>query len=1062
MTIRVLMYPHLDDGQPLPTNGISQVVRKYFEYLPKHGIELLPRDTDADTADIVAIHAGAVNRLPARVPVVAHNHGLYWTADQEMDIWTHQVNHTVINIVRRASIVTVPSNWVAKVFERDMHFKPVVIPHGVEMSEWEEGAQDEGYVLWNKNRASDACSPEAVNQLAARAPQTRFLTTYAAPNPRPNIRVTGTVDHLTMRDMILKCGVYLATTKETFGIGTLEAMAAGKPILGFNYGGTADLVAHGFSGYLARPGNYDDLLQGLEYCQKHGKTLGMNARRTASLYGWDHAAQLVSRQYALTVERKSQSEVGSVAVVIPCYNKAGTVLRAVRSVLAQTVKPDIIVVVNNNSTDDFGDQAELVHKEADAANVSIWITNCPEQGVAHARNFGIALTTQDYICCLDADDEMLPEFLEKCCRELDWDRSLGIAYTGMEVVNQEGGITVSQWPGEYNFDAVLKGRNQVPTCCLFRREAWVRAGGYRQRYAPLGAGSEDADLWLRIGLLGYGGKRAVAYPLFRYYLGGLVSGNPEYREKDWRGDKAWLATGQYPFAATFTSANNWAHPVRQYDQPEVSVIIPVHRNHIDLVWDAVDSIEAQTFRKWELILVADQHTRQDQAKWDRLQDAFPFVKFQTTYQEYRGAGAARNLGAELAKAPLMLALDADDWLTTDALSEMMAAHKEYPDAIVYSDYYGHAYMEDKAVLQRLRAANRLIDYNERTKEAKVLYEAFDFDCVRAQAQPIQGQDPYIWNVVTSLIPVAYFNEVKGFDINMDSWEDWDFFVRLAKAGKCFHHLNKPLLEYRFYTGQRRSLANPGESGEGGRQLASSLLQYMHDKYEGMENMPCTSCGGSRRSTPFPAPFIASNLNEGKMSNESADGMVLVELVDGNIGDHLIAFGGTSYNYRVHGDQFFMKREHAAVDRRVRVVKDAPTPALAGAQPLPPPPVSNIVQKAQLVTETAKQEGDMMVASGTIAQPALPTPRLPNPGPPAYDFVKLWGITEERADKLRAMGVRTIDGLIMLGAPKIAQTFDISEMIARRIMAEADKQKEADTKSRAGGVTAAKRKAAKRK
>lgn len=1353
MSIKVAMYPHLEEIQPLPTNGISRVVKEYFKHLPNYDIELLHPDAQ-ESADLVAIHAAALTALPATIPVVAHNHGLYWTSDDpNMGLWTHQTNDAVIHIVRHAAAVTVPSRWVAEVFRRDMHFDPTVIPHGIDPSEWQDGVEDNGYVLWNKNRSTDACDPTPVNQLAARAPQTRFLTTYAAPDPRPNVRVTGTVDHVTMKEMILKCSVYLATTKETFGIGTLEAMACfvgetqvdaagiqrvmrrpytgklitvnttrasirvtaehpfwtsegwvaavhltekhrllyypdhastqevyhgtiaetyealrnhdregdrsgigdvrggdfggtirygsaqnlsilprneahefeanrvgvsggnhrwgrngdtqapfqedqadhqhhqygsvvgrvafeslswpwnipyplqpqrkwllflsdpgnvlstslsgslalhgnqkrqdgayhrvvefetgsaqgrtvpieaqrdygrnsppqyeaissievtdvvdlpvynfttrsstylaegylvhncGKPILGFDYGGTADLVGHGYNGYLAKPGNYDDLLQGLEYCQKHAKTLGANARNTAAIYTWDSVAQQVARQYALTLH-VAKTEKRTIGVVIPLYNKAATVLRAVRSVLAQTLKPACIYVVNNNSTDDYADQIAIAQEDARAAGVNFVFFNCFDQGVAHARNSGIMASDETYICCLDADDEMLPEFLEKCRRELVWDRSIGIAYTGMEVVNQEGGITASAWPGEYNFDAVLKGRNQVPTCCLFRREAWARAGGFRQRYAPNGAGSEDADLWLRIGLLGYGGKRAVAYPLFRYYLGGAVSGNAEYREKDWRGDKGWLATGQYPFAATFSPANKYAHPVRQYDQPEVSVIIPVSDNHIDLVWDAIDSVEAQTFRRWELIVVADDHNRHNKEKWDRLHDAFPFVKWQTTYAEYKGAGAARNLGVELAKAPNLIFLDADDWLVPNALEEMIKAHKEEPGAIIYSDYIGHSYMENGNTLQRLRAAKRLLEYNEKTAEAKVLYSAYDFDCELAQAQPVSGQDPYIWNVVSSLVPRQYHIDIGGFDVAMESWEDYDYFVRLAKAGKCFYHLAQPLLQYRFYTGQRRASANPGESGESGRQLSTHLLEYMRGKYERIENMPCSSCGG-RRTSPPPPMMIAKNLNEGKVSSMSADDMVMVELIDGNIGDHLIARGGTSYGYHVHGDQFSMRREHAMIDRRVRVVTGS-VAVPAGAQPLPPPPVENIPQKQPVAAVAPPQPSvasngmpRTMDAPAPVSTP--PAQGLRNPGPPAYDFSRMWGLNEEHAAKLQNAGVRTLDGLIMFGAKKVSELLGVPEFpVGRRIISEADKLKEAEA---GGGRKPTKKVKAKRK
>lgn len=1055
--IKVDMYPNLDDIQPLPMNGISAVVKGYAAHLHEFDIEIAPHGSD--DVDLVAVHAGGLSHLPSTVPIVAHNHGLYWTADHpNMGIWTHEMNRAVIDIARRADAITVPSRWVAAVFKRDMRLEPTVIAHGVDWQDWQQGADDQGYVLWNKNRNSDACDPMPVNELAMRAPKVRFLSTYAAPNPRPNIKVTGTVDFVTMRQMILNCSVYLATTKETFGIGTLEAMSAGKPILGFDYGGTADLVQHGYSGYLARPGSYTDLVQGLQYCLEHREALGANARDSAKNYTWEAAAEKVAGAYTYVVGR-DRNHHDTVGVVIPMYNKAGTVLRAVRSVLTQIHKPDCLYVINNNSTDNYASQIEIAQAEALSAAVPFIFINCPEQGVAHARNMGISLSNEDYICCLDADDEMHPDFIEKCRRELLWDKRIGIAYTGMEVVHPDGRIETSKWPYEYDFDAVLKGRNQVPTCCLFRRDAWQRAGGYRQRYAPNGAGSEDADLWLRIGLLGFQGKLVTAAPLFRYHLGGIVSGNPEYREVDWRGDKGYLTTGQYPFAATFTPANGLAHPVRQYDVPQVSVIIPVSRNHLDLVWDAIDSVESQTFRKWELIVVGDGHTPADTDKHRRLEQAFPFIKFQTTHEGYRGAGAARNLGVELAKAPLLLFLDADDWLVPTALEEMMKVHQESPEAIVYSDYYGHAFIDGADLLNRLRVSKRLIDYNSKTNEAKVRYYAFEFDCQRAQAQPIMGQDPYIWNVISSLVPKAYHEEIGGFDIGMKSWEDWDYWVRMAKAGKCFERLSVPLLEYRFHTGERRSLANPGESGDSGRQLSSELLEYMRDKYGEIENMPCSSCGGPGRgrSNPLPAPVAPLTANEGRITMSASD-MVMVQLDDGNVGDHLIAFSGTSYGYHVTGDKFKMLYEHARLDRRVRIVTDAAT-APAGAQALPPPPPNAMIeQNARLEPhnrspslELARREPEKVALPNiapTASQPTaiLPEKRQPNPGPPAYDFAgKLWGITPERDALLKNAGVRTLDGLIMFGAKAVAELFALPEMTARRVISEADKLKEAESR-----------------
>lgn len=303
MTIKVLMYPHVGQTQPLPTNGISRVVKEYFDHLPNYGIEMLPEGAD-DKADLIAIHAGArsVNGLPTGVPMIACCHGLYWTQDHpNMGAWTHEMNSAVIDIVRHANAVAVPSKWIQGVFERDMHFSPAIVDHGVNFDEWQDGIEDLGYVLWNKNRNSDACDPRPVNELAMRAPQVRFLTTYASANPRPNIKITGTVPFEGMKQMILNSSVYLASTQETGQIGVLEAMAAGKPILAFNWGATPDVVIHARTGYLAEPNNFDDLAQGLSYCMEHRVALGQNAREAARHHTWQKAAEKVAAVFRETV-----------------------------------------------------------------------------------------------------------------------------------------------------------------------------------------------------------------------------------------------------------------------------------------------------------------------------------------------------------------------------------------------------------------------------------------------------------------------------------------------------------------------------------------------------------------------------------------------------------------------------------------------------------------------------------------------------------------------------------------------------------------------------------------
>ncbi len=347
--LTVAMVPSPGTLEAQRPSGITTIVAKYAEYLPKVGIRLV--EPDADYFDLVAIHAGMA-KPPGGRPFVEHCHGLYWSAHYNVEDWESHGNRLVLNNIRLADGVTVPSQWVAETFRRDMHFNPWVIPHGIDTDEWKSDTH-ENFVLWNKNRPTDVCTPLAVHELAKRRPSQLFLSTFSNDEPTPNIRVTGLLDHDTMREVVKISQVYLATVEETFGIGTLEAMAAGVPILGFAHGGTIELVEHGINGYLARPGDYEDLATGLDYCIKHRTILGKNGMAMASQWSWENVAGLIRKVYDDAIQVFSAPH--SCTVVIPCYNKSETIERAVLSVLAQEPPADAIIIVDNNSNDNSAD-----------------------------------------------------------------------------------------------------------------------------------------------------------------------------------------------------------------------------------------------------------------------------------------------------------------------------------------------------------------------------------------------------------------------------------------------------------------------------------------------------------------------------------------------------------------------------------------------------------------------------------------------------------------------------------------------------------------------------------
>lgn len=856
MTIKLKMHPH-----PLGVkgpSGIDQVVLAYGKYLPQFGIEIVhPED---EHFDLVAGHAGGGAILEH--PFVCHIHGLHWSADYPCETWQYYVNRQIIDAVRVANEVTVPSVWVAESFQRDMRFTPHIIPHGIDVVEWGHDKDSGGYVLYNKNRNHDVCDATAVVALAQRFPRQKFVTTFLprATQPMNNVNRIGAIPHDQMKQLVQSAMVYLSVIKETWCIGVLEAMAAGVPVLAFDYGGNSILVEHGRNGYLARPGDFDDLAEGLKYCAKYRDKLGKNGREMAREWTWERAVEMVAGVYRLAVT----PEPPTVAVVIPHYNIGVEKLeRAIESVRNQSISKEVlssIIIVDDGSSN-----AEQIKASVDkiaGSDGRIGFIRQTNSGVASARNAGIASVGTKHIACLDADDAIAPEFIERCIRELEADRSLGIAYTGLWYIKPDGQEGLSKWPGEWNFDAHLQGHNQVPTCTVFRREAWERVGGYKSRYCPSGAGEEDAEFYLRLGAYGYKAKKVDGRGLFLYsWQSGRVSGDKNHQATDWTAWHPWAGKdgdGKHPFGS-YATPDNHSHPVRQYDEPTISVIIPVGTGHEQHVTNALDSLEAQTFRQWEAIVVDDTDEESD---LEEILTPYPYVHYirssdesvyenREVYYMPQGAGYARNRGAEIARAPLVLFLDADDWLYPTALEKMLYAWNEY-QSIIYTDYTNRAIVDD-AEVEKLKSKDRwlatLKSYEDGTHLVVSASESFDYDCERAQLQPQPDAagNCYIWCTMMSLIPLAWHNEVGGFDEKLPSWEDVDYHWRLAKLGKCYYRIAEQLLVYNYHMGNRR---------ERGRQNYETLLYYLIEKHKEIDvARGCDGC--SKRPKPRSSAAVSS-------------------------------------------------------------------------------------------------------------------------------------------------------------------------------------------------------------
>ena len=851
-----------------PFGGIVEVVNQYSRWLPGFGwLEV----TEEKDADLVVGHLGTeTERLD-----VFHLHGLMPTEEYADSPHDFKTNATIIDNIRRAKRVVCVSSWVADMLRRDMHMSPEVVGHGFDAGVWDVIPpvvfnDTRPKVIWNKTRPWGVCDPQAVIELAKRLPEIDFVTTflpqkYDARHAPLNVKVTGLMPRWDAWALLKACDVYLGTTKETFGVGVLEAMASKMSIIGFNHGATPEVV--GDIGLFVPPGDYDGLAQALLEALERRDELGAAGHALVlKEYSWAGVMRRISDIYKdVLLGNKSVSP--RVTVVIPCYNKSAFVAAAIKSVQEQSFEDWELIVVDDASTDNSSDRIRGAIANEPRARL---ITHAENLGVAHARNTGVTEGAGEYIWCLDADDACAPTYLETMVEGLQEDPRLAIVYTGLTVMDAEGKLrdAVHTWPLPYDPAKGTSG-NQIPTSCLYKRLWWERVGGYRQRYAPHGAGQEDADFWVRVLSSGGGVKMVSRKGLFHYRF------HPDQvtrvHRDDWDKDTysnwyPFVKDGQHPLASQLGVPPLGSWPVRNYDTPEVCVIIPVGPAHAGTVVEALDSVEAQTFRNWELYVVNDTGEDLDLTGW-------PYVHVINT-KGALGPAHARNLGIRASSAPLLVFLDADDYLEPEFLEKTVAVWREAPDRWIYTDLY-EGFVDGK------REAHEMQDWSPERLWRKGV------------------------SAVTALYPRKALNAVGGFDETVEvPHEDWDLHVRLAKGSFCGEHLPGALFTYRTYLGLRRVEGVKDKVG-------ATDIRKRHRKEDVMAG--CGGCSKRRPARTFakttgaarkPAAVVDAHVADGSWVLMEYTGPVKVDQVfRGRAGSRRYLFGNNRHNKRklVHPD-----------------------------------------------------------------------------------------------------------------------------------------------------------------
>ena len=185
----------------------------------------------------------------------------------------------------------------------------------------------------------------------------------------------------------------------------------------------------------------------------------------------------------------------TISVIIPTYNCDRYIAQAINSVMEQKDCEYELIVIDDGSTDGT---ADIVKQYAD----SLRYLHQKNQGVASARNRGIAEAKGDLIAFLDADDYFLPGKLAAQAALFAQKPNLGIVHSGWERVSSTGEKLTEVCPWErtpeLDLENWLRWRPVLPSAMMFRREWLEYVGGFDARFPP----AEDTELVLRMALKG--------------------------------------------------------------------------------------------------------------------------------------------------------------------------------------------------------------------------------------------------------------------------------------------------------------------------------------------------------------------------------------------------------------------------------------------------------------------------------------------------------------------------------------------------------------------------------
>jgi len=182
---------------------------------------------------------------------------------------------------------------------------------------------------------------------------------------------------------------------------------------------------------------------------------------------------------------------------VPTYNRPGALVRAVKSLLDQSRRPEEVVIVDDASDRSYEEARSKLRSLSEGTDTIVRY-HCMDTngGACRARNEAARRAKGSILMFLDDDDEWEPQKIEGQLTKLYCKPKLGLVYSGRKVVEEEGNILYTIRPSSEGWlEREMLQRNLIGTTssAAIRADVFKEVGGFDASMPAL----QDYDLWIR-------------------------------------------------------------------------------------------------------------------------------------------------------------------------------------------------------------------------------------------------------------------------------------------------------------------------------------------------------------------------------------------------------------------------------------------------------------------------------------------------------------------------------------------------------------------------------------